>query len=54
MLAREADARLLETTQRHYLIVRRANGSGHSQAVGLQVTPETLDNIGLLDQRFLL
>jgi len=54
MLAREADARLLETTPRHYLIVRRSNASGHSQAVGLQVTPEILDNIGLLDQRFLL
>src|SRR5262245_8373188 len=54
MLARDADARLLETTPRHYLIVKKANASGHTQAVGLQVTPDILDNIGLLDQRFLL
>ena len=54
MLAREADARLLETTPRHYLIVKKANASGHAVAVGLQVTPDILDNIGLLDQRFLL
>ena len=48
-LARQADNRMLETTQRRYLVVQRG-----AACVGLPVGDGVLDNLGILGDNFML
>jgi len=51
--AKAADDRMLDRTQRSYLVVRRANSQGHFVDVGVQVNNDLFSDMGSLSGDYL-